>query len=372
MAESTIAPRWSVDLSRFGGRAAVADPSGRWFSFTETTLVSFTVDGQVQWEAPRLGPARGPIAFASDGSLLQIEGDQVVTRDGRSGQTMGVFHAPAHWLTLDPWGGILLNQTVLDQTGKTTAVLHRTDRSGAHLWSVTLASPALEFPTVVGEMVFVHSGGLLRALDSAGQPRMAIGHDGFHPPQTIARESAVADDLWHRPEWFGPTTVLVGLQWHSSPKQLFLVDPWAGAVAQYTAWLVPRHPVAVLPGGGPARVAMRGNDYNLRELEDEYSVVATDEAGRLVWEHRLHAPPTALAAGSAGTTIVAGSPSQRRWDDYHRRQDLSADTYVRCLGPDGLARWTWFAPGTQSQPMIGPDGTVYIVSESRLFALHAA
>ncbi|HEY7225968.1 MAG TPA: PQQ-binding-like beta-propeller repeat protein [Micromonosporaceae bacterium] len=369
-ARSTVTPVWSVDLRQFGGHGVVVDPAGGCLTHTESALVSFTVDGRVRWQAPRLGPVHGNPQIAPDGSILQLEGGDLVTRDGRSGQVVATFRAPsAHWITLDPWGGILFNETVFDQAGKSSDILHRSDRSGGHTWSIALSSPASALPTVLGQLVLVHSGGLLRGIDSAGQVRMAVGHDGFQPPQTTARDSGVADELWHRPQWFGPTTILVGLRWYSSSRQLFLIDPWASAITPFAQGLAPGEPLTTLPAGAAARVALRGDDRELREMEFEHSVVGLDETGRQVWQHWLHAPPTALLPGSGGTLFVAGSPSQRRWDDYHRMQDLSAQTYVRCLGPDGSPRWTWFAPGPQSQPQLGPDGTVYVVSQDTLYGL---
>jgi outer membrane protein assembly factor BamB len=365
-----VQPLWSVDLRPFGGRGALVDSWGRLFTWTDAALISFTVDGRVSWQASLLGPAHGPLLFAPDGALLRIEGDALVTRDGGSGQVIGTFAIPhVHWFTLDPWGGILLNEMTFDAAGHSTAVLHRTDRSGAQSWSVALATPLFEFPTVLGDRVLVQSGGLLRALDSSGQVQWAAGHDGFHPPQTVARDRAVADGLWYLPLAAGSTSILVGFEGYALGRQLFLIDPVAHTVSAYAPWLVPRHPALVMPTGESFRVAIRGTDRELRQLEYDYSVVCLDETGNPLWEHRLDAPPKSLLTGVGDAIFVAATPSHRRWNDYHHYLDLSDETFIRCLGPDGTPRWTWFAPGPLGQPRLGPDGSVHVMAGDWLIGL---
>jgi outer membrane protein assembly factor BamB len=105
-------------------------------------------------------------------------------------------------------------------------------------------------------------------------------------------------------------------------------------------------------------------------MDWRYPVVCLAPGGALVWQHRLPAPAITLAATPDGGVIAAASASAQRWHDYQRWYDLSAETFVRCLGPDGQARWTWNAHGPLThQPVVGPDGIVYVGSEQRLHAL---
>jgi hypothetical protein len=105
----------------------------------------------------------------------------------------------------------------------------------------------------------------------------------------------------------------------------------------------------------------------------EYPVVAIEPDGIRAWEHRLPARASHVTPAPGGQLIVTASPSRKRWNDYHQWCDLSAETFVRSVGPDGAERWTWYAPGPVTHlPVVSPSGTVYVGCDKRLWALPTA
>jgi len=105
-------------------------------------------------------------------------------------------------------------------------------------------------------------------------------------------------------------------------------------------------------------------------MDWQFPIVLLDARGNRLWEHQLRTPPTQLLNGRDGALFVSSTPSLTRYDRYRTWQDFSKDAYLRCLGPDGVERWTWYAPGPLTHlPVARPDGVVYLGSEGRLWAL---
>jgi hypothetical protein len=181
------------------------------------------------------------------------------------------------------------------------------------------------------------------------------------------------DEAWLPPLQAGPTALLIGLEWYAAGEALVIVDPVNRVVERYAEWMVPDYPIGVIPDTGTGfRVAMQGRRYEVREMEWEWSLVLLDSAGNRLWEHRLPTEPTSVVPGADGTVIVSSTLTRKRWEDYHKWQDLSKDNYVRCLAPDGTARWTWYAPAWLSHlPRIGSDGFLYTGSAGRMWILPA-
>lgn len=365
---STVRPLWSVDLGLGPSDGLGLDARNRWLVATPTTLASFETDGRRRWTVDVAGRAQ-PLVTTADAAIVRIEGDEVVHRDPDSGQVRWSFAAPrSGQLRADPWGGLVYSQTAPD--GPT--MLCCTSMTGAPRWSRPLAGRGqVTFtPFAMDDTVIVCDGGLLRAYDRDGQVRWLAGHDSFHD---AGDGIAPGDEMWTPLRRVTPTTLLAGLDWDTG-HGLFLLDVASRTVRPYPVGFRPRSPVAVL--SSPERgyqVAVQGPTYEVRQMDWQWSVALLDPAGASLWEHRLHAPPLRLVRGAGDTLVVSGTPTRERWDDYHRWQDLSADTYVRCLGPDGSPLWTWYGPGPLSNhPLVGPDGVIYVGSEGRVWALPPA
>lgn len=362
MPSSTVEPLFSLDLRAIGGRGAGPDGRDGWLTSTDTALVSLNASGDRRWEAPFLGDLSAGFLRSEDGAIIAVEGDHVVVRDVASGRVTGSFPAPKTYnVTLDPWGGLLFT---LPAPGGVERLL-RTTRTGEPSWTVPLTAPAWSFPTTVGDRVFAWFGGLLRALDHDGRVRWAVSHEGFHDPGADAGDEQLAP-----PAAVGPHTLLAGFRWHDG-HGLFLIDTEAHTVERYASDRGALHPLTVLPhAGGDFRVAMYAGRREVRDMEYEHLVVVLDAHGETLWTHALPTKPTTLTHGADGTLIVSSTPTQKRWDDYHRWQDLSKDTYIRCFGADGEERWIWYAPGPQTQPpRLTPNGVIYLTSDGRLWVL---
>lgn len=363
-------PHGSIDLGLGPGHGLGQDRRGNWLVPTGTELASFTPDGARRWRVDT-PDATGGFVTAPDGAILRVEGDRIVTRDPDSGEVAGT--APAHGaqeITLDPWGGLLY--LARDPAG--AGGLRCTSVTGADRWSVPLAGPEpASAPVAVGDSALVQHGGSLCAFDREGRVRWSAGHDGFREPDAAGPAPVEADRLWLAPRAVGGQAFLVGWEWQTSHRRLFLVDWAARTVTPYADGIVPKPPVAVLPAAGAGfRTAVQGPRREVRRMEWQWSVVMLDDAGEPAWEHWLPTEPAGVLPGEGGTLIVAGTPTSRRWEAYGRWQDLSRDTYVRCLGPGGDGRWTWYAPGPQTHlPRRGRDGLVYVGSQGRLWALPA-
>lgn len=87
-------PLGSVDLGLAPGVGVRGDRRGGWLVSTAATLASVTPEGRRRWQVSTLGAARGQVGLAGDGSVIRVEGDQVVARDLDSGGVLRSFPAP--------------------------------------------------------------------------------------------------------------------------------------------------------------------------------------------------------------------------------------------------------------------------------------
>jgi hypothetical protein len=321
------------------------------------------------WRVSTLATAAGPPVPLGGGRFIQVEGDQLVMRDAETGAALGSVTAPSvSWVTPDPWGGFVFSQSVPGGS----ATLRRLGADGSPVWSVPLGGSArlLLPPVALADAVVVVHDNIVRVIDREGRVVGVVGRDGFRDP-TAPPPHAEPDTVWLWPRRVGRTAVLLGLRWSTVANRLFVADLGTRSVVPYAEWLVPSQPVEVLPQlAGGFRVALRGPSTEVRKLEWQHSVVVLDPAGRQLWEHRMPAEPAALTAGTAGSLIAAATPSRTRWEQYHQWQDLSSETFVRCLDPDATIRWTWSPPSWISHhPVVGPDGVVYVGSAGTLWAL---
>lgn len=169
------------------------------------------------------------------------------------------------------------------------------------------------------------------------------------------------------------TRVIVELVQHAG-RGLYLLD---GAPVDLSAVAVPspaRRPYAAVPWSPTEyRVVGLASQVAVGQQQWEYPPVAFEPGGGRAWEHRMVAQALSLSPAPDGNLIVSSSPTMKRLQAYHQWYDLSGETFVRCLGPDGATRWTGYAPGPITHhPVVAPDGTVYVGSDQRLWALAAS
>jgi hypothetical protein len=355
-------PLWSVDLGLHAADSVQPDPRGVLVS-TKDELIALGADGHTRWRVA-CGPTTAAPLPRPDGRIISAENAHLVLRDGQSGRAEGALPAArAFMLTPDAWGGVLVSQPNLAGG----VLMSRLDPSGAlRSWAVLPGPPRLDaLPVPLTNAVVVLHDGQVTVLDPHGAVWAAATRAGF-----VRGRPDTGDAVWASPRAAGPMAVVFGLRGpHASPG-LFRADVAAGTVEAFAPWLVPGLPVEVIPDhDGGFAVAANGPRYEVGHLAYEHTIVLIGADGQTRWEHRLAPEPAAVAAATTGL-IISATPTEERWQQYSRWQDLSPQTLVRSVGPDGSTRWTWHPPGAiTNHPRVGPDGTVYVGATGRLWAL---
>ena len=372
-----VSPLWSLPLSADGADLSLL-PGGGFLVTSATSAAAFGRDGTARWETPISGgPFSGTLTDLEDGHIARIEGDSVVTRTMDAGLKSGSFPTPgASNLSLAPWGDLLYS--AISPNG--TASVYCVDPAGSPRWSVPVDDMMLiDAPFALGDRVVIARRGMLWAYDRSGQSRWVADQDGIREPRPIDdrprprshRDPEHGTSLFDDPVPIDFERVAVGLQSYSRTGW-YLLD--AGAVrltrlgGQDQLW----RPFAVLPHPPTEfRIAWWAGKITVSTLQWRYLIVSSEPDGRRLWEHRLPAEPIQLAAAPGGHLIAAATATAKRWRDYGPYyKDLSDETFVRCIGPDGTARWTWHANGPITHPpVVDSDGTIYVGAEQKIWAL---
>jgi hypothetical protein len=365
---------WSAPLPSGGGLLTPV-PSGGCIASTATSVSAYAPDGRRMWEAPTQGGVFGgePI-LTSDGAFVRIEDSSMVVRALDTGELVALSPAMlGSGLCLAPWGDLLYSQAA---PGGTAAV-HCVTRTGHCRWSVPLdgSAPLRYEPFGLGEVIVLGHRGALWAFDRQGETSWVADLDGVRPvgPEDDAPRPTEGPEagvhIHAGPVRVDADRVVLELVKHSD-RGLYLLDGTAARLTPVAAPSPALPPYAVLPWPRTEyRLVGLGPQVEVAQMRWEYPVVAMEPGGALVWEHRLAARADVLVAAPGGNLIVAASPSVKRWHDYSRWYDLSAQTFVRCLGPDGAVRWTWHPPGPITHfPVVGPDATVLVGCGERLWA----
>ncbi len=232
--------------------------------------------------------------------------------------------------------------------------------AGEPRWSTPLLRPGLNAPFALGDLIVVSDNGALNALDQTGSQRWIAAPDGPNAPApTVAAPPSDID----------PETAIIRVD--EASRIGFHLLQKEGRLRPFPSPPSFGTPLAVVPHvDGGFGVVMVGPRIEVRQMDYRWTIGLLSAEGAEQWRHTLHAKPQTMVGGRDGGVAVAASPSRKRWDDYHRWQDLSAQTFVRYLTPAGRERWTWYAPGPISHyPLVAPDGTVFVASEGKLFAL---
>lgn len=360
--------RWSVTLPTTGGGSVTALPDG--FLITGPQWIAeMGPDGAKRWTAPaRNGPFDPPVVIDDD-AFAAIEDGAVVVRGRRAGGEAARWAAPrSSTLAAAPWGDLVYSQVADDFTATVQCV----DRMGRRRWSVPLTGVDVvhHVPFAVGDAVVVARRGGLWAYDAEGEAAWVAGLDGVRVPPEVSEPTP--DERCEpagEPLRVDADRVLVELSWHGGHR-LVELDGLARRMTTVVNEPRMRDPYALLTAGAGYRVAGRQNSVDIGHMDYRYPVLAVDPGGEVAWRHLLEAPFDWLAPAPGGAVVVAGTPTVKRWRDYGRWQDLSAETFVRYLDAAGEPVWTWYAPGLITHlPAVAADGTVLVGSEGRLFAL---
>ncbi|AEH07792.1 hypothetical protein FsymDg_0220 [Candidatus Protofrankia datiscae] len=338
------------------------------------SLVLVGGDRKILWEVAGEGVSYEQPTMLPDGGLARIEGGSVVVRSGRSGAVSRLFPVSrVSELTAMPRGDLLFYQVLADHS----AELRCTTVQGEPRWSFHLSKRGGTAPFVFGDVILVVEQGFVHGLGHDGVRLWSFDHRAFvlsgcdlPPPDGPPVSGGI---LGRRPTVVGDTTLFVTMEWYAG-SGFFLVDTAGHQIRRFESSVPLGSPLTVLADSdNGVRVAMLGPRIEIRPMEWNWQVIMLDLGGTPLWRHQLHAPPLCLVPGPGGTLLVIASPSRKQWDDYHKWHDLSDQTFVRCLEPDGSARWTWYAPGPISHlPVVSPDGIVYVGSERRLWTLTVA
>lgn len=360
---------WSTEVGPDRSALLSVGTDGGCLVAHSTWLAFYSSNGTHRWQQPTVGTVYEPPVVTADGTIHRIEGGQLVARDPASGQVVSQVPAPkGTTLVADPWGGLAYRES--DPSGGST--LHSVTATGQRRWSIPLPGRGMisYVPFAYDDLLLAVYGGLLRAIDREGRTRWLLGHDGFREPgnETVSEQDAV--ELWTSIRRITASTLLIGLKWYTG-RRLFVVDVAAKTGYPLVADFVPQLPIAVLTdSAGRFAFAVQGPKHEVRQMDWQFPIVLLDARGNRLWEHQLRTPPTQLLNGRDGALFVSSTPSLTRYDRYRTWQDFSKDAYLRCLGPDGVERWTWYAPGPLTHlPVARPDGVVYLGSEGRLWAL---
>lgn len=376
------APLWSSPLPAAGGVLSLL-PSGGCLVTTATSTLAFGRDGSPRWSAALSGEIFGSTLIAtSDGEFVRIEDGSIVTRALDTGRISGSFPAPqASFLRLAPWGDLLYSRR---QSGDTPSV-YCVGRTGSPRWSVAIDDmpPPVDAPLALGDVVVIARRGRLWAYDQTGQSVWVADQDGVREPRPADEQRRPADpfDPEHGTELFAVPARLdsgravVALRSYDSIG-LYLLDGVAARLTPLGGAIRPYQPFTVLPHPPTEfRIAQFAGQITVGDMDWRYLVVSYDPDGRRLWEHRLPAEPIQLDAAPGGNLIATATASATRWRDYepYYSVTLVRETFLRCISPDGTARWTWHAHGPITHlPVVASDGTVYVGAEQRLWAFAAA
>jgi hypothetical protein len=352
--------RWSIDLPPADHGHVLAAPDGRVVVSTRRFLAVVHPSGRPGWLVETdLGLLTEPVLLAGDRVLREEDGN-LVTRDLATGAIAVSIAVPGvSGMTAGPDGDLLHSAWIPDRG----PMLCRSAPDGPVRWVVPLTEP---FVTLcrVGDRVLVADGGAVRGYDLTGVELWAAGRDGFRARDVpVSRGGQVHGPLQALPDG----RVLVEFS-ESAGHGFYLLDPAVGTVRRVEAPVGLRRPMAVLPGGGPARLVAAGPTSEA----GAGAVHVVDDSGHLLWSHELPTSPQALMTPGEGRVLAVCSPALDRWTDYHHWYDLSGECLVRCLGAAGEQMWTWCAPVPLTyRPAIGPDGTGYVAGPGRLWALRS-
>src|SRR6266498_1371637 len=304
---------------------------------TNDTSPSETVDAAPQWSADLPTDAGGWLTWDPGGRCLVSSASSTASfrRDGR-----------LEWLA--DTEGRALEAPIIAPGERVIRV------QGEPIWSTALLRPGLNAPFALGDLIVVSDNGALNALDQTGSQRWIAAPDGPNAPApTVAAPPSDID----------PETAIIRVD--EASRIGFHLLQKEGRLRPFPSPPSFGTPLAVVPHvDGGFGVVMVGPRIEVRQMDYRWTIGLLSAEGAEQWRHTLHAKPQTMVGGRDGGVAVAASPSRKRWDDYHRWQDLSAQTFVRYLTPAGRERWTWYAPGPISHyPLVAPDGTVFVASE---------
>lgn len=360
---SDTAPLWSVEVPSHPGKLWTENIEGC-LLMGESAATLVGPDGRIRWSL-ELGKHGNWYPLVRDGRLHRIEDDHIVTRDLATGEPVASFRASSwpHRVEFDPWGGLVYRHLAEGDERE----VRRVTLDGELVWTLPLPDRRDGYRLrSFGDLVVFDVNKRLYAYDRDGELRWAAWAWAGVPLDRPADKHDRISRLWT----YDGDHLLARFDWYDGGGY-YLVDAFGDSRAFITTRQV-REPLAVLPGvdGGPTRLAMQGPT---RQEQMIYTYpVWMIEGDQGAWTHDLNVAPDTLTAGSGGSLIVSATPDQRRWDTYHWLRPLWHESYVRCLEADGTTRWTWYAPGVITHfPSVGEDGTVYVGTAGRLYALPA-
>ncbi len=341
----------------------VVGADGRVVVSTRRFLAVVRAPGVVDWwTETAVGLLGEPVPLA-DGAVTRYEDGQLVTRDGTTGTPVAAVTVAG-----PPSVAALGSDLVCGVRSASGPQLRRMGTDGAVRWSAPLVDELFAAPVVLGDLVVVVDGPLLRGYDHAGAPRWIAGAQGFGTPD--AGPATVADGMVRGGPVPLPDGRLVAEVAERYGYGLVLFDPAARTVAPIRPPIAVRPPLAAvpLPDRGPA-IAALGPDEEVDRGSWRWIVALVDPSGEVLWAYRLGAEPAALVAAGPGRVVAVCGPPLGRWEKYHAWSDLSAECFVRCLDGSGSPQWTWYPPVPLSYRPAAADGTVYVAGPGRLWAL---
>jgi hypothetical protein len=364
--------RWHVALPSGGG--VITTTSSGCIVSSGATLTAFSQDGLVQWQSAITGHvAEGGsvVTHDGDGQFAQIENGQILLRDLQTGVIELAFPAArGSLLTLCPWDAWVYTTAAIGGI----AAVHVIGRAGESLWSIALDGPEPLYtrPLALADVIVIERRGLLWAYDSAGQVRWVVDAQGLRAP--------TSDDERRKPEAgvrlnAAPATVdkdsaVISLE-RSNGRGLYLLDAAASTLVPVAVPSPAQRPFVVLADTPSLyRIAGLGAQVDLAQMDWRFPIVCMAPDGAVVWQHLLTAKALTLDAAPRGNLIATTSPTYKRWRDYSEWYDMSRECFVRCIAPDGSARWTWHGHGPLTHlSEVSADGTVYVGCDGELWAL---
>lgn len=356
----------------------VPHSSGGLLCLTETALAVYGSDGELRWETSVDGRQSGKPRFGPDGSILLIEDANVTARSTETGAVR--YRFPVHravGLSVAPWGDLLYLRS--DRGGPVVA--HCVGSEGQARWSAPLEGTKVFGSGFlpVGDVVVVGQHGVVWAFDRDGHTPWIADPQGVRSPRPEDRARRQSDfpESGIRitgaiTEGAGAGQLLLELESYRQ-RGLYLLDSRVPEIREISVPSRPmKAPYIVVPWQHSGRIIGYGEQVELEPGSYGSAIRAIEWDGSPAWTHLCNAAPIGLTAGPGGSVLVSVSPTVQYWADYHRFGDLRSVTYVQCLAPDGSLRWQWHPPGPITRtPITGPDGTIYVGSEGRLWALAA-
>lgn len=353
---------WSGELPERSANAIIVTSHGTVVVAADHTLTAIEPGGRILW-SQRAEIIQHPHATHTN-RIIAYEDDTIVVRDEMSGfvlQTTPVQTLVYPAVTPD---GTIVYCDVNDNR----PTLHIIDEAGLHTVCMLPTVPT-EVPFLTEKAILLVNGGTIYAYSWRGVLQWTADCAGFNQgmaDSTDVNTRSIVTPLMQ----VSTTQVLAGIEWDTG-YSFFLFD-----LAAYTVHQIANHLPITLPLAAPYTAehgqcfVIAGWPYQDADVTWRSTIALVNLAGRVIWQHPIDPQPHSLVADTAGSIIVAASPSLDQWRKYRTWYHLDDTCFLYGFDSNGNEQFRWKAPGPIAYPLaLSGDGHVYTVSEGQVWAI---